>query len=106
MMRIIHNACGRPVALTDEYPLVGDLLTLEAYRLNAWPFTVLLPGLQEIQNGMRHTFAFAGDAYSVHANTNTALVRLDALEQADEITIPLNELIDTIQQWQKYLTDG
>jgi hypothetical protein len=85
--------------------LVEQFLCIESPEkgtnpLGCWPFTVLLP---ELQNGMEE-FAYGGDAFHVEIKGDTAKVILAIEEPFEEYEMPTKQLLEAVLAWQNHLS--
>jgi len=107
MFNIQDGAEYGALVVDPPYELAGHFLCVEAHPKGtrpweSWPFTVLLP---ELQN---HTeeFAYGGDAFHVEIKGDTAKVMLAIDFPFEECVLPTELLLEIVLAWQDYLKNN
>lgn len=91
---------SRKLILTEPYEMVGDFLSIESHSTGpGWPVEIVLPALEEIRNGQRKEFSFAGNAYMVDAGPETVKISLTIDFPFEEQDIPFDEFYKTLKVW-------
>jgi len=98
-MKLSHVNNRAVIILDSPYELIGDFLTIEAYRTDSWVFTVLLPNINT------DNFAYGGNAYQASILNEEVVVEFVVWAEIETCKISKNLFAEILTKWYDFLKE-